>query len=248
MPQQMPLPFTEAVAPMPTRQPADVRLPAVSGGRRTTVKVPASRAFHDAVMAYCERVEATPGEVVEAVRRLLHPDHVQGFDDPGGPRPDDIMVLWRQTRSGGLRRVRTVPTLKVKTTEPMPASYMRRCLSLALALARPDRWSLISHDEIGRWRREAEAREHALKVDRDAVTASLERLAFKPLEGGVRTPAQAARILGLISEFGATPEVVTRRFRELIPVFHPDTGLLPCGDRVRQLVEAKRVLMDFARD
>ncbi|MFD2263562.1 hypothetical protein ACFSM5_11735 [Lacibacterium aquatile] len=78
---------------------------------------------------------------------------------------------------------------------------------------------------------------------RDAV----ERLAFEPLPSGVRSPRQAAHVMGFPGELGLTEAQVSARFRKLAPVYHPDTGFI-AGDRhMGQLIEARRILLDYMR-
>jgi len=41
--------------------------------------------------------------------------------------------------------------------------------------------------------------------------------------------------------------MVRRRFRELAPVYHPDTGVVGCRRRMALLIEARDVLVGFLR-
>ena len=70
----------------------------------------------------------------------------------------------------------------------------------------------------------------------------LKILAFQPLEEGVRTTRDALYVLGLSEHTPLDSATVGRRFRELAPVFHEDTGPLACSERMTQLVEARNLL------
>ncbi|WP_207482435.1 J domain-containing protein [Arenibaculum pallidiluteum] len=201
----------------------------------------------DAVHACCRRRAVSPGELVTAVRLLLPPARLQGFEDPGEPSAAEVAMGWHRSRTGRLRRVRDFPLVVLMLREELDPPTLRRCLAAALALEDPDGWRLLPKATIDAWEREWRDRERQQAMDTGHVREMLRRLAFRPIEGGVRTPAQAARILGLASEFGCTEESVSRRFRELAPVFHPDTGLMACPDRMRQLVEARKILLAYLK-
>ena len=68
-------------------------------------------------------------------------------------------------------------------------------------------------------------------------------LAFQPLRDGVRSPRQAAYVLGMLSDLALDRAAVTRRFRTLAPLYHPDTGVLPDAERLRLLVDARNLLL-----
>ena len=79
--------------------------------------------------------------------------------------------------------------------------------------------------------------------DMAGLRAALERVAFAPLADGVRSVADGLYVLGLHSDFEVDRAAVTRRFRDLALVYHPDTGALPSAARMAQLVDARDLLI-----
>ena len=70
----------------------------------------------------------------------------------------------------------------------------------------------------------------------------LKILAFQPLEDGVRTTRDALYVMGLSEHTPLEANAVSRRFRELAPIYHQDTGPLASSERMTQLVEARDIL------
>lgn len=241
---QFALPFAAQKVELPA--PVDLAV-AATRDRQRRVRVPCRRAFAEGVLALCRSKGLAPGDLVGAAEAIFPSALIDGFEDPGPPRPEDAAVTFRAKAGGGARRVRTTPAILVATRRPAEAARIRRCLAMALALSDGDRWRLLHADTIQAWHAAWAERERELRLDRDLVEESLRRLAFRPVPGGVRSVAQAVRVMGLASEFGCTADAVNRRFRELAPVFHPDTGLLGCPERMRQLIEARKLLLEFAQ-
>lgn len=204
---QLHLPLGDSLGPIALPRPADTTAagrPRVSAGRRALAwrKLAVRRPFLDAVERHCVERDTTASDLLDAVGRLFGPGVLAQIDDPGPPLPRDISVVWRPTRSGGMRRVRTVPRLRVKAPRNMDDEMVRKSLALALGLARGDVYDLLPRATVDSWHADWRKREADLANERDHARECLERLSFRPLEGGVRTAAQAARVLGLISEFG----------------------------------------------
>ena len=74
------------------------------------------------------------------------------------------------------------------------------------------------------------------------VVTALQALAFTPLPNGVRTLRDALYVLGLPDRSGLTMAALNQRFRQLAPIYHQDTGLVPCADRMVQLIDARDLL------
>ena len=74
------------------------------------------------------------------------------------------------------------------------------------------------------------------------VVTALQALAFTPLPNGVRTLRDALYVLGLPDRSGLTMATLNQRFRQLAPIYHQDTGLVPCADRMVQLIDARDLL------
>lgn len=154
-------------------------------------------------------------------------------DDTGTPTKEDEAVA-------PLARVLILPA-------GLSTGRITAALRLAVRLSQPDRWQLIDRRERDR----AEARRQgdllALSNKLDMATASVEKLAFSLVPGGVKTPRQAAYVLGILDETQVSEAEITQRFRTLAPHYHPDTGLLAGSERMAQLIEARRILVAHAR-
>lgn len=121
--------------------------------------------------------------------------------------------------------------VRVRLPTDISEDTARAALGFVLALA------------DGSFRRAAAAGPDRLAEARDAV----ERLAFEPLPSGVRSPRQAAHVMGFPGELGLTEAQIAARFRKLAPVYHPDTGFITGGQHMSQLLEARRILLDYMR-
>lgn len=118
-----------------------------------------------------------------------------------------------------------------------------RAAELALAAAGVGPSRLAPADESERLKTRIETLEYRGK----ALTNALERVSFQVLEGGVRDVRDAAQIFGFANEWCFDEDRVTRRFRELAPVYHPDTGVVADRERMAQLIEARNLLVRHVR-
>jgi hypothetical protein len=92
-----------------------------------------------------------------------------------------------------------------------------------------------------------ESRIDSLEYRGKTLTQALARLSFQPLEGGIREVRDAAQLFGFANEWCFDEDRVTRRFRELALVYHPDTGVVADRERMGQLVEARNLLVRHVR-
>jgi len=134
-----------------------------------------------------------------------------------------------------LATVSPLPAGQAKLRVRLPADVSEETARAALAFV-----LALSDGSFGR---PAMAGADRLDEARDAV----ERLAFEPLPSGVRSPRQAAHVMGFPGELGLTEAQIAARFRKLAPVYHPDTGFITGGQHMSQLLEARRILLDYMR-
>lgn len=169
------------------------------------------------VRALAARRGATPAALAAAIFLVVGPNPIEADPGPGEARLD-------------------VP--------PPPggdAGSVRRALSMALALA--------DGDVPLRDARRLEVRVESLEYRNKALRAALERVAFQPPgeDGGRMNARDAAGLFGFVNERCFDESMVRRRFRELAPVYHPDTGIVGCRRRMALLIEARDVLVGFLR-
>lgn len=131
--------------------------------------------------------------------------------------------------------------LDIHLSEGSDESAVRKALAVAVALA--DGGRPLSLRETRRLETKVESLEYRNK----ALMAAVERLAFRPLDGGLHEVRDAASLFGFVNEWCFDEDRVLRRFRELAPVYHPDTGIVGCRERMAQLIEARNLLVHHVR-
>lgn len=117
---------------------------------------------------------------------------------------------------------------------------VRRALAAALDLAEGATVPAAHADRL-------KSRVETLEYRAKSLANALARVSFLPLDGGVREVRDAARIFGFVNEWCFDEDRVVRRFRELAPVYHPDTGVVACRERMAQLIEARNLLIRHVR-
>lgn len=197
--------------------------------------VPCPSAFRRRVLEIAVQNGTSPQALVRGVIALVGPRGHPDIADPGEPRPDEVDLVSVRGSEGVTRVFRRKPVLRMRLQPGLDAATIRRLLALAVALHSPERHRILPAAAIEESKR-AEDRAAALEQ-------ALRLLAFRPLNGGVKTPRQAAYVMGFLNEYGLDRDVVAARFRFLAPLFHPDTGLIPDADRLRQLVDARNMLL-----
>lgn len=121
-------------------------------------------------------------------------------------------------------------------------SAIRRALAAAVALADPGH-RVVPAADVGR----LEAAVETLGYRNKALAHALKRLSFQPLDGRVTELRDAVQMFGFVNEWCFDEDQVRRRFRELAPVYHPDTGVVACRDRMAQLIDARNLLVRHVR-
>ena len=208
---------------------------------RLIYTVPCRACFRGAVLALAKKRGVEASELVRMVLTLVSPALRASIPDPGIPADDDIDA----TRPPGTGRRMTptlVPTLVLRLDPDLDHATIRQALAVALALDDPKSHRLVREDDHARLASSVERLEYRNR----ALANAVERLSFRPRPGrlGLR---DAALMLGFASENEFDEQLVTKRFRELAPIFHPDTGILPCRDRMAQLIDARNLLIKHLR-
>jgi len=221
--------------PLPPRIASVKPMPLPTRNASGTYVVPCPSAFRRRVLEIAVQNQTSPQALARGVIALVgakgHPD----IPDPGEPRTDEVDLVPVRGGDGTTRVFRRKPVLRMRLQPGLDAATIRRLLALAVALHSPDRNRILPAAVLEEARR-AEERAAALEQ-------ALRLLAFRPLHDGVKTARQAAYVMGFLNEYGLDRDVVAARFRFLAPLFHPDTGLMPDADRLRQLVDARNMLL-----
>ena len=181
--------------------------------------VPCEAGFAAAVLRLASR-RGVDASALASAALLLAPD---SLDDPGALEGDETRL-----------ELRLVPGLD--------NAAIRRALAAALALADPD-WRLVPATDVA----QLEATVEKLDYRNKALAHALERVSFRPLNGQVTQVRDAAQLFGFVNEWCFDEDRVVKRFRELAPVYHPDTGVVACRERMAQLIEARNLLIRHVR-
>ena len=230
-----------ALFPSSLLPPADQRRRPRPGARPRPVPQPLAATPPCDGTAYALLLPRTLTEQAEALASHRHTDLagliraaliLSDEDGPGASSDENTLAP--------LARVLILPA-------GLTTGRITAALRLAVRLSQPDYWQLIDRQAHKREEAQRQGDLLALANKLDAAAASVEKLAFTPVPGGVRTPRQAAYVLGILDEDQTSEAEITRRFRLLAPHYHPDTGLLTGSERMTQLIEARRILVAHLR-
>ncbi|WP_353857996.1 hypothetical protein [Azospirillum formosense] len=184
-------------------------------------RVPCAPAFATAVARLAAR-RGTDLSALAAAALLLAPERMP---DPGAPDDDAERAV-----------------LDLRLPPGHGDAAIRRALAAALALAEPG-CRLMPAEEAGR----LEGAVETLTYRNKALAHALERVSFRPLDGKLTQVRDAAQMFGFVNEWCFDEDRVVKRFRELAPVYHPDTGVVACRDRMAQLIDARNLLINHVR-
>ncbi|MEI6557552.1 MAG: hypothetical protein WCO00_04035 [Rhodospirillaceae bacterium] len=209
---------------------------------RVIYTVPCQAGFRSAVLALAKKRGVDAAELVRMVLTLVAPAVRAAVPDPGVPGADDREASMRPPGPGRRMVPALVPTLVLRLDPDLDHPTIRQALAVALALDDPKGHRLVRQDEHARLTTSVERLEYRNR----ALANAVDRLSFRPRSGrlGLR---DAALMLGFASEHDFDEHLVTKRFRELAPIFHPDTGILPCRERMAQLIDARNLLIKHLR-
>lgn len=208
-----------------------------------TITAPCQHALLSAVESAAAARGMTVPALIRSCLTLVGPEALIHLPDPGSPEPVDVSHRTVTLKSGGTRRVRVVPKLRVRHPDPLDAATVRKAAWVAATVGGDDGARLITAGELNA----VETEMSRCRLRLEQLTAALETLAFRPLRQPIRKPWQATYVLGFTHEWGLDTQTVNSRFRTLAPIFHPDTGLLSSAERMSQLLEARNFLLQHLR-
>lgn len=163
--------------------------------------------------------------------------------EPESPLSDDLAAeLNALAQARGVEPAALLAAARLLTGGDGPdADIAAARLALAAAGRGPNR--LMPAAEVEKLQTRVETLEYRGR----ALSNALERVSFQVLDGGIRDVRDAAQIFGFVNEWCFDEDRVTRRFRELAPVYHPDTGVVADRERMAQLIEARNLLVRHVR-
>jgi len=205
--------------------------------RKVSYAVPCASGFRDAVLALADRRHVNVGDIARSVMLCLPDTAIADALDPGEPGIDDREDVTLKSGPSVGKPWRRKPRLQVR----LPAGYtvvqIRKALGLALAIDAGDVAVAVTTQS------EAAVSDivDGLRDDNTRLRAIIDALQFQPLEGGVKTQAQALYILGYAPGERPTYSGVKRRFRLLAAIYHPD-GARGDHTRMTQLNQAMSMI------
>ncbi|MEI8394465.1 MAG: hypothetical protein WCF85_07000 [Rhodospirillaceae bacterium] len=209
---------------------------------RVVYTVPCQAPFRTAVLGLAKRRGIDAAGLVRMVRTLVSPGVCALIADPGEPNGDDRDNPLHRHGSGYQPVPSLTPTLVLRLDYGLDHATIRQALAVALALDDAKGYRLIEVEEHKRLSASVEKLEYRTR----ALANAVERLAFRPRRGRLDL-REAAGMLGFINDHEYDEQLVTKRFRELAPIYHPDTGILPCRERMGQLIDARNLLIKYLR-
>lgn len=196
--------------------------------------IPCSSTFRDAVAAAARRRRVNVADMARSILLSLSAEDVAAFPDPGGPGPDDRDTVVIKSGPARGRPWRRKPRLQVRMAPGYAVATIRRALGLALALAGGD--LRLRLDDAA-----ASPAADGAGDEVERLRAMVGVLSFDPLQGGVRTRAEALYVLGFPPEADPGQRVLRARFRMLATIHHPD-GAFGSHGRMSQLNAAMEML------
>lgn len=216
-------------------------------GRRRTAKLLAnhqvlcSTQFRNAVESLAERNGVTLAEILESAMVLATPARLEAIADPGEPEPGDLAVTVVPLANGQSRTFRRKPCLKIRGPMGLDPPLIRRLLAFALALDDGDGWRLVPVAEVTRPYHQIATLERRIHALVDMLRQQYPNVTEEP----PRNLRQATALMGFPNEWCLDEASINKRFREMARVFHPDTGLAACAQRMNSLLEARKLLLRF---
>jgi len=214
--------------------------------------VPCATAFRDEVEALASRRHVNVGDLARSILLVVPVATVAAQPDPGEPPDDDRETVVLKSGPAEGRPWRRKPRLQVRMPPGHDIPFIRKALSLALAMDRGDLAIKISDG------REAPDPPHATPPltmqaaharQLDEINDELERLraivsvlAFEPLTEGIRTREEALHVLGFPPSATPDTRLLRAKFRMLATIHHPDSNY-GNHQRMSQLNQA----MEFLR-
>jgi hypothetical protein len=198
-------------------------------------------AFAEAVNALAERRDNTLSGLVDGVLALVHPGLRAMVADPGSGGAEAGSISESSSSEEGPSPPPAVLSLSLRPG--LAHGTIRQALAVALALDDPLGWSLRRQEENA----ELRARVEKLEYRTGQLVQALEKISFEPREEGIASLAEAAAVFGFRGHQAVDEQMITRRFRQLAPIYHPDTGMLPCRRRMALLIEARKFLLSHVR-
>jgi len=224
-----------------------------------SVTVPCTLALQQAVTELCARTGADASVLARAGLVLVQERPELAVPDPG---VGSFERVGHATGSGERVSRLWLPQLRLSAPSRSTPDEIRIALATLLALCAPanplakgterrvseDRPQVVAPSGLPDAALSERDKELVRLHEENAqLRTALDHLAPKALPQPPRTAAQAAWLMGFANEWGLSAELVTRRYRQLALIYHPDTGIAADSSRMAQLTAARGVLMQHLK-
>ncbi|HLN25892.1 MAG TPA: J domain-containing protein [Patescibacteria group bacterium] len=221
--------------------------------------VPCATAFRDAVESMAIRRHVNVGDLARSILLVVPTASVATQPDPGEPAADDRETVVLKSGPAEGRPWRRKPRLQVRMPPGHDIPFIRKALSLALAMDKGDLAVKISD---GREQPppppppapapppppppSPTAHAHANQLSEindelERLRAIVSVLAFEPLAEGVRNREEALHVLGFPPSAAPDTRMLRAKFRMLATIHHPDSNY-GNHQRMSQLNQAMELL------
>lgn len=216
-----------------------------NAAHKKSYTITCSSTFRDAVIGLAQSKRANVGDIARSVVLLFSETIIAAHPDPGEPARDDRETVVLKSGASAGKPWRRKPRLQARLAPGLTVSFLRRALSIALALARGHLQLDLATPEKNNARALEMTAQNALLRARteeaERLRAIVSALSFDPLSGGVETRDQALFILGLPPGSRPDQRVIRARFRTLATIHHPD-GEMGSHARMSQINAAMEIL------
>ncbi len=207
---------------------------------KVSYTVTCSSKFRDMVLDLALRKKVNAGDIARSIILAVPDEVIENFKDPGEPENNDREKVVLKSGPAKDRPWARKPRLQVRLPSGYENSFIRKALSLALAIDKGEfTFSVENKDEIAkRYAEQQKFKEIKEKNSLISVTKlksieeELEKLktivsvlCFEPLKEGVTCKEEALYVLGFPPFAKPTKKMVINRFRMLATIHHPDSEL-----------------------
>jgi hypothetical protein len=224
--------------------------------------VPCASAFRDSVEALASRRHVNVGDLARSILLVVPIPTVALHPDPGEPAADDRETVVLKSGPAEGRPWRRKPRLQVRMPPGHDIPFIRKALSLALAMDKGDLAIKISDGRepppapppapapppppptpVQTAKKIEDAhRLSEINDELERLRAIVSVLAFEPLAEGVRNREEALHVLGFPPSAAPDTRMLRAKFRMLATIHHPDSNY-GNHQRMSQLNQA----MEFLR-
>ena len=207
--------------------------------RKRYYTIPCSSKFALSVTTLAKSEKTSVGEIARVVFFLFSPETIEAWEDPGDPAKHDRETVQIKTGSNSGKTMRRKPRIQLRLPGGYTSGQIRKALDIAIKLK--NRHKFIAGNTMPALFSEFREKPEAIQKELQILKRVVSKLLFTPIEDGVKTRADALYIFGFSSKITPPQISVSRRYKELASIYHPDTAL-GSHSRMTQINQAYQIL------